>query len=431
MADIRLDEWRVLHSIGEGAFGEVRFLLHRQTNATLAVKIIDVEKFKHSVKTVKKEIAIHKLLSHENIIKFCGHVTEGNFEYIFLQYASGGELFDKIEPDVGMSQTKAHRYFCELICGVTYLHGLGITHRDIKPENLLLDDQDVIKISDFGMATLFRHNGVERKLNNKCGSFPYMAPEVYVGKEYRAEPADIWSCGIVLIAMLAGELPWDEPTLLKKMLNPSPKSRYSLEDIKNHKWILAKNSFCRSSPVSSHKKLCDYPRFSATQPLQGDNETDIDSICNYSQEAKIQSFSQPTNPEHMILNTQLQSSQVNSSLNIYQKLVKRMTRFFVKTDARKTVDELSELFKKLQYCYKKSSTGTITISATDKRKMPLVFKASIIEVTSEEILVDFRLSRGDGIEFKRHFLRLRDGMQHIIVKTPLTWSLAVATNSLP
>ena len=63
---------------------------------------------------------------------------------------------------------------------------------------------DNLKISDFGLATVFRHQGKERELGKCCGTPPYVAPEVLKKKEYRAEPADIWSCGIILVAMLAG-----------------------------------------------------------------------------------------------------------------------------------------------------------------------------------------------------------------------------------
>lgn len=66
-------------------------------------------------------------------------------------------LLIPLEPDVGMPQQEAQRYFKQLMSGVEYLHMRGIAHRDLKPENLLLDDNDNIKISDFGMATIFRY----------------------------------------------------------------------------------------------------------------------------------------------------------------------------------------------------------------------------------------------------------------------------------
>lgn len=163
------------------------------------MKMIDLEKHPDAEASVKKEVCIQKILSHPNILKFFGKRTQGSIEYIFLEYAAGGELFDRIgmhkyqgqsnkvtlliysltfyfsfllstthclkyaqqkkkylEPDVGMPVKEAQRYFNQILCGVEYLHLRGIAHRDLKPENILLDDHDSIKISDYGMATVFR-----------------------------------------------------------------------------------------------------------------------------------------------------------------------------------------------------------------------------------------------------------------------------------
>ena len=86
----------------------------------------------------------------------------------------------------------------------SYLHNRGVAHRDIKPENLLLTDNDILKLSDFGMATVFRHQGKERLLERRCGTTAYCAPEILLKPQYNAEPADLWSCGIVLVAMVTG-----------------------------------------------------------------------------------------------------------------------------------------------------------------------------------------------------------------------------------
>lgn len=102
-----------------------------------------------------------------------------------------------------MPITEARKYFRQLILAVEYLHSRGVAHRDLKPENLLLDAFDNLKVSDFGMATVYRLQGRERCLNKKCGTLPYVAPEV-LERPYHAEPADVWSCGIILIALLAG-----------------------------------------------------------------------------------------------------------------------------------------------------------------------------------------------------------------------------------
>lgn len=144
------------------------------------MKMVDLKKHPDAGASVKKEVCIQKALGHPHILRFFGQRSQGDIEYIFLEYAAGGELFDRIgeliiiiikeirfnyfyyllippEPDVGMPQQEAQRYFKQLMSGVEYLHMRGIAHRDLKPENLLLDDNDNIKISDFGMATIFRY----------------------------------------------------------------------------------------------------------------------------------------------------------------------------------------------------------------------------------------------------------------------------------
>lgn len=128
----------------------------------------------------------------------------------FMKYFNVVKIYKKLnmiftftEPDIGMPIWKAQKYFRQLISGVEYLHSRGVAHRDLKPENLLLDDNDNLKISDFGLATIYRMQGKERLLEKKCGTLPYVAPEVLV-RSYHAEPADIWSCGIICVALLAG-----------------------------------------------------------------------------------------------------------------------------------------------------------------------------------------------------------------------------------
>lgn len=72
-------------------------------------------------------------------------------------FLKGYVLLSHLEPDVGMKVDEAKRYFHQLMNGVEYLHNKGVAHRDLKPENLLLDEHDNLKISDFGMATMFRY----------------------------------------------------------------------------------------------------------------------------------------------------------------------------------------------------------------------------------------------------------------------------------
>ena len=123
-----------------------------------------------------------------------------------MEYVEGGELFDHISSNIRLSEPEAIRIFRQLIAGLSYCHRFNICHRDLKPENILMDSNHNIKIVDFGMAALQPAN---KWLNTSCGSPHYASPEVINAEQYRGDKADIWSCGVILYAMLAGSLPFD------------------------------------------------------------------------------------------------------------------------------------------------------------------------------------------------------------------------------
>ncbi|CAF1089074.1 unnamed protein product [Adineta steineri] len=172
--------WQFTETLGEGAYGEVVLAKNINTNEFAAVKVIDINRLKGNDVVIRKEIDLHKLFRHENIIRFYGYKQQYSNYYLFLEYAAGGELFDKIEPDVGMPEYLAQHYFKQVVAGMAYLHSLGVAHRDLKPENLLVANNNILKICDFGLATLFRSQTTkeERKLTTYCGTAPYSSPEV-------------------------------------------------------------------------------------------------------------------------------------------------------------------------------------------------------------------------------------------------------------
>ena len=149
------------------------------------------------------EIEIHRNLSHKNVLALLGEGRDWYFLYLYLEYADGGTLLQRLDYD-GMPEDRAKFFFVQLIAGVKYLHSKSVMHRDLKLENLLVADGDVLKIADFGLAEDF--TGRE-ELTRVCGTRAYMAPEVLCGR-YKPQPADVWSCGIVLVGLLTAKLPW-------------------------------------------------------------------------------------------------------------------------------------------------------------------------------------------------------------------------------
>ncbi|XP_069002510.1 serine/threonine-protein kinase Chk1 isoform X1 [Embiotoca jacksoni] len=446
-----VQDWDLVQTLGEGAYGEVRLLVNRQTEEAVAVKVIDTSQATECAENVKKEVCVHKMLNHSNIVRFFGHRKEAVTVYLFLEYCSGGELFDRIEPDVGMAEKDAHRFFQQLIAAVEYLHSVGITHRDIKPENILLDEKDNLKLTDFGLATMFRFKGRERLLSRLCGTLPYVAPELLSQTEYRAQPADVWACGIVLTAMLAGELPWDQPTescqeysdwlqkktylppwkkiqpmplsLLSKLLLASPDTRITIADIKKDRWFTHDVKQPPSSLSSGGNKLLrsdvglvsransdDRMQFSSSQPdLAAGNWEAL--LITGQPEGQV-SFSQPTRPEHMLLGSQLLGTP-GASQSPWQRLVRRMTRFFTTVNADASLTALKDACADLSLGFKLTCTKQVTVSTLDKRNNKLIFKVHLLDM-NQRVLVDFRLSKGDGLEFKRLFVKIKQKLGDIV-----------------
>ncbi|KAJ3117239.1 hypothetical protein HDU96_007498 [Phlyctochytrium bullatum] len=185
-----------------------------------------------------------------------------------MEFASGGELFEHILAHRYLKEREACRFFAQLIAGVSYIHNKGIVHRDLKLENLLLDANRNIIITDFGFANMTR--GEEGfLLQTSCGSPCYAAPELVISDGYVGEAADIWSCGVILYAMLCGYLPFDDDPnnpdgdninllykyileteldfpdyvsddarlLLQRMLVPDPKYRAKMPEVMAHRWL--------------------------------------------------------------------------------------------------------------------------------------------------------------------------------------------------
>lgn len=208
-------------------------------------------------------------INHPNIVRLYDVIETDKYIGIVLEYASGGELFDHILAHRFLRERDACKLFAQLISGVSYIHQKKIVHRDLKLENLLLDRNRNVIITDFGFANRFEHRP-DDLMQTSCGSPCYAAPELVISEgEYVGSAVDIWSCGVILYAMLAGYLPFDDDPanpdgdninllykyivttpltfpdyvsqaardLLARMLVPDPKHRADLATIMAHPWL--------------------------------------------------------------------------------------------------------------------------------------------------------------------------------------------------
>lgn len=248
-------------TLGEGSTGKVKLAIHKDTNQKVAIKIINksILTNKPSLRRkVEREIAVMKLINHKHVIRLFDVLQTKKYLFLIIEHVEGGELFDYIVNKGRLSTEEAYQIFRQIIIGVEYCHNNLICHRDLKPENLLLDRNNNIKIADFGMASLMEEGTL---LETSCGSPHYASPEVVKGLRYNGMEADVWSCGVVLFALLTGRLPFDDDNLqnlLKKvkagvyqmpsflsddvkdlimrMLAMDPDKRIKIKEIKRHPW---------------------------------------------------------------------------------------------------------------------------------------------------------------------------------------------------
>ena len=222
----KIGPWILGECVGKGASGRVKVARHEQTGQMAAVKILPLEaviashlsmrskenKAEKHRNGIDKEIIMMKLMNHPNIVRIYD-VFEGEKElFLVLEYVDGGELFDYLVNHGRMEALKGLCYFKQIIYGLAYAHAFSIIHRDLKPENILIASLNPphVKIADWGMAAFAPPDS---HLETSCGSPHYASPEIVRGEPYSGTATDIWSCGVILFALMTGRLPFDDKNI--------------------------------------------------------------------------------------------------------------------------------------------------------------------------------------------------------------------------
>ncbi|KAI5071590.1 hypothetical protein GOP47_0013841 [Adiantum capillus-veneris] len=226
-----MERFETVRDIGQGNFGVAKLLRDKKTKELFAVKYLD--RGPKIDENVQREIINHRSLRHPNIVRFKEVCLTPHKLAILMEYAAGGELFERICTAGRFSETEARYFFQQLISGVSYCHDMHICHRDLKLENTLLDGTSPtprLKICDFGYSkSLLLHS----QPKSTVGTPAYIAPEVLSRKEYDGKIADVWSCGVTLYVMLVGAYPFedpDDPKNFKNTINRILSVEYSIPD---------------------------------------------------------------------------------------------------------------------------------------------------------------------------------------------------------
>ena len=318
---------------------------------------------------------------------------------IVMEHASGGELFDYILAHKYLRERDASKLFAQLMSGVWYCHQKKIVHRDLKLDTVLLDRNRNVIITDFCSSNYFG-NRIDDLMQTSCGSPYYAAPELVISEGlYVGSAVDVWSCGVILYAMLAGYLPFDDDPnnpdgddinllyryivgtpltfpdhvsaeardLLSIMLVPDPKYRATLEHVMAHSWLSAFQPLFRQS-VRDLERAAQAQQQEKRQQYWGRMRERTEQ---QQRAANRQGANGPSTPPSR---TQSTSEPVTAALVAHQILEHRDTarvRPGTTFDARAPVVEDTT-----------PSNSTVTISASNIPKLPLTAPSELNVITS-------------------------------------------------
>ena len=275
--------------IGKGSFSKVYKGMNQETNQIVAIKIISLDLPNNLQNRLKMEINIMKSLNHKYIVNLYDVIYDDDKVYLIMEYSSHGDL-SKLLKKRPLKEQYVQKIIKQISSAMKYLISKNIIHRDLKPQNILVFDNNIIKIADFGFARHFDKFNVAETL---CGSPLYMSPEIIKYKKYSIK-TDLWSIGIILYEMLMGEPPYNAKThyllikkidkksvkipisrnlsnncinLLQRLLKKESKNRISWDNFFNHPWIsedydIQKNVYSKKSSYNAiydekYDDICD------------------------------------------------------------------------------------------------------------------------------------------------------------------------------
>jgi 5'-AMP-activated protein kinase catalytic alpha subunit len=414
---ILMERYELGRMLGQGTFGKVHYARNRDSNQSVAIKMMDKDKvLKVGLsEQIRREITTMRLVAHKNIVELHEVMATRNKIYFVMEYAKGGELFAKIEKSGKLTEAVAHKYFQQLISAVDYCHSRGVYHRDLKPENLLLDEDGNLKVSDFGLSALSESRRQDGLLHTTCGTPAYVAPEVISKIGYDGAKSDIWSCGVVLFVLVAGYLPFQGPNLMEmyrkvqhgdfrcpswfphklkkllyKILDPNPATRISIRKIKESTWFrkgpegtrMVKEKIpCENATTNPPPALSVRRKKNPYEDAKALNVTNLNAF-------EIISF----------------SSGFDLSGLFIEKECKKEARFTSDKSASAIISKIEDVAKMLNLRVMKKDNGVVKIQGRKEgRNGVLQFDMEIFEITPLHHLVEMKQTSGDSLEYQKLF----------------------------
>ncbi|KAA8517676.1 hypothetical protein F0562_015150 [Nyssa sinensis] len=400
--------------LGQGTFAKVHYARNLKTGMSVAIKIIDKEKVLKvgMMDQIKREISAMTLVRHPNVVQLYEVMASKTKIYFVLEYIKGGELFNKVAKGK-LKEDVARKYFQQLISAVDFCHSRGVYHRDLKPENLLLDENENIKVSDFGLSALTESKHQDGLLHTTCGTPAYVAPEVIHRKGYEGSKADIWSCGVILYVLLAGYLPFHDSNLmemyrkiskaeykfpnwfpqevrrlLSRLLDPNPHRRISIAKIMEISWF--RKGF-DSKGIEMETKEPATPDVDAVFGPFAESSTAVEAKQELANPSNLNAFD--------IISF---SAGFDLSGLFVENDQKKELQFTSRQPAKTIISKLEDIAKHLRLKVMKKDGGLLKLEGSKEgRKGVLSIDAEIFEVTPTFHLVEVKKSSGDTFEYQK------------------------------
>jgi len=218
--------FEIIELLGYGGMGAVYRARDLELGEDIAIKVLRPEFVSdpESLERFKTEIRLARRISHPNVVRTHDFGEADGVRFLTMELVVGLTLRELIDSRGVLSVSAALAIAAQLAESLVVAHAQGVVHRDIKPQNLLLDDDGVLKVMDFGVACLAQRSSTLTRAGALVGTPAYMSPEQLIG-EHIDERSDLYSVGVVLYECLAGRPPLDGTspiTLIAKVLNQAP-----------------------------------------------------------------------------------------------------------------------------------------------------------------------------------------------------------------
>lgn len=387
--------------LGKGTFAKVYYGKEIATNESVAIKVLDKDKVQREglMEQIKREISVMGLVKHPNIVELKEVMATKSKIFFIMEYVKGGELFSKLAKSGKLREDLARKYFQQLISAVDFCHSRGVSHRDLKPENLLVDENEDLKISDFGLSALPEQLRYDGLLHTQCGTPAYVAPEVLRKKGYNGEKADIWSCGVILYVLLAGFLPFQDENLMN-MYRKVLKAKYDFPS-----WFSPESRRLISKLlVADPDRRITIPAITRV-PWFHKGFSRHNSFTNHEEKTELDEPIKRSASSPAFFNAFEFISSMSSGFdlsNLFDDKKKVASMFTSKCPVDTIIAKIEAVGKGLNFKVGKVKDFKVKMKGPyEGRKGRLLVTAEVFEVAPEVAVVEFSKCSGDTLEYEK------------------------------